>query len=283
MYDSFGDRGASFYHHRTRSDDISPPYTDRLTMSWYVCARSPKLQAIARIVHHVCYEENHKIIIFVNWPRTLWNIEMFLALIGVKTCSIKSSMTLTEKNAVIAEFNDTTSELRVLVTSDRITVPSLNLQQDCFHMLFADIPEEENTLNQCIKSIHRMGQRHAQKVWILTVDRTYDQVIQARAASKYLGQLAGSLQFKPTLDEIEQAKRYLKDYGDTDRDPESYALDLKCQTLYMQLYGQRSSRHEWLNIDDLYAKDKLPTELAFRRSWNAKRFRLNRLMTKVCI
>lgn len=273
MYDSFGDQGASFYHHRTRSDDVSP---DRLTMSWYVCARSPKLQAIARIVHHVCYEENHKIIIFVHWPRTLWNIEMFLALIGVKICSIKSPMTLTEKNAVIAEFNDTTSELRVLVTSDRITVPSLSLQEDCFNMLFADIPEEENILKQCIKSIHRMGQRHAQKIWILTVDHTYDQVIQAKAASKYLGQLAGSLQFKPTLDEIEQAKKYLKDHGDTDRDPESYALDLKCQTLYMQLYGQRSSRHEWLNIDDLYAKDKLPTEITFRQSWNAKRYSSDR-------
>lgn len=72
-------------------------------------------------------------------------------------------MTLAERDAAVAEFNMKDGELRILMASDRRTAKSVNLQADCQNMIFCDVLEGGNTLNQCIGRIYRMGQTLSQK------------------------------------------------------------------------------------------------------------------------
>ena len=59
------DHGAQRYHTLTKLDN-SPSYRDRITMAQYVAKDSPKFSVAAGIVLHVCYEEDKKLIIYVN-------------------------------------------------------------------------------------------------------------------------------------------------------------------------------------------------------------------------
>ncbi|KAJ9635369.1 hypothetical protein H2199_008372 [Coniosporium tulheliwenetii] len=62
----------------------------------------------------------------------------------------------------------------------------------CWNLVMLDVLESANIAAQRIGRVFRLKQKHRQNVWIVTVDHTYDQVIQARSAQKVYGQIAGT-------------------------------------------------------------------------------------------
>ena len=106
-----------------------------------------------------------------------------------------------------------------------------------------------NTILQGLARVFRIGQQFLICVWLITVDATYDQVLQARAARKYIGQLASNLQLdREALFELSQIE---------DEDVRAVARKEKyketAQELYRLLFGQRSQRHfqDWAKVTDL--------------------------------
>jgi hypothetical protein len=80
-----------------------------------------------------------------------------------------------------------------------------------------------------------LGQKEVQDIYIVTVDHTYDQILQAKAANKMVAQLAGEARVQ----------------GDSQEEMEKVA-----EQLVTKILGQRCSRVDWLDLD-LKAKDKL--------------------------
>ena len=131
-----------------------------------------------------------------------------------------------------------------------------------------ELPFNITTLDQMIGRLWRVGQLKAVMVWLLTVDFTYDQVIQSRITRKAISQFAsqaaasaepeGKGKGKAREDEVPADE---SDVANADGISEE--MEERCIGYYMQLYGFRSPRHAWGNAVDLAAKDELPTEEGF--------------------
>lgn len=95
---------------------------------------------------------------------------------------------------------------------------------------------------------------------ILTVNHSYDQILQAKQTSKMLAQIAGEADLQETVtypqeiseipDLLERAERE-KEYAD-------YVIQAQAEEVIRKMMGQRASRLDWGNATDLTAKDKLP-------------------------
>jgi hypothetical protein len=85
-----------------------------------------------------------------------------------------------------------------------------------------------------IGRIHRLGQERVQDIYIITVDHSYDQILQAKAAKKMVAQLAGESRHEGTPEEKQAS----------------------AEDLVTRILGQRCSRVEWADTD-LGVKDQL--------------------------
>ena len=263
-----GDHGCTYYHSRTRKNTNVPPYLARQAVVCYNVAQSAKMKWLLSKAFEVCITKKNKLLIFCNWPLNQWYVEMCLVIAGFKVLSVRSAHTVYERNATISAFNNIGDDSQILVTSYRCSATSLNLQKACWHMVMVDVPESANTAMQAIGRIFRIHQKHEQYVWILTVDHTYDQVIQARSANKMYGQIAGSA----TLDSDNGETSYEaspSDNGDT-QDKSTRTKENQVIRLYMAMLGQRSPRHKWTDALNLTAKDQLPDEVEFYRSLDSR-------------
>ncbi|KAJ9663132.1 hypothetical protein H2201_005803 [Coniosporium apollinis] len=110
---------------------------------------------------------------------------------GFEIKSFRSAQNKKRDDAV-DRFSNPDDSSQTLVTSYRCTSDSFNLQEVCWNLVMLDVLESANIAAQRIGRVFRLKQKHRQNVWIVTVDHTYDQVIQARSAQKVYGQIAGT-------------------------------------------------------------------------------------------
>ena len=200
-------------------------------------------------------------------------MECFLStasLLQVRT--LRASHLFEERERVVRKFNNPNSDVQVLVTSLLVGATSYNLQNDCHHVVLVDVPTSTNQLLQAIGRVYRMGQKSSVRAWILTVDESFDQVTQAKSASKIIPQLAGQLDLTVYKDQLtkqhnlfvnEHRRRY-PNSTDTPSLEDTYSR-LRIEKLhecYRQMMGQRSQRHfaPWHNIEDFSLKNQLPGE-----------------------
>jgi hypothetical protein len=205
---------------------------------------------------------------------------MFLTTVGVPVLSIRSAHSRMQRSMTQEQFNNPATIGHVLVTSLKCGATSMNLQKNCSSIVFLEVPDSANITAQAIGRVHRIGQTKHQDIYIVSKNHSYDQKLQAQAAQKMYGQIAGQSDLSCTENEIEMAKKELasKD-GDEDGNPsddkggEGCDMDLsrtesaiqqakhnKVITLYMATFGQRTPRHDWGNVRQLGAKDLLPSE-----------------------
>ncbi|KAI9810553.1 MAG: hypothetical protein M1827_006226 [Pycnora praestabilis] len=251
--------GATFYHQITRGQPWDVAYQTREEMAHYMCALSVKQRWLAGKMLELCIQRQRKVIIFCDWPVTLWDTTAFLLNLNIKAIDIRSVHSMAERDEAVNLFNDPDSGVQALVTSLRTTSASVNLQHDCPYMIFMEVPGSANILMQAVGHIYRIGQKSPQFIWICTVDHTYDQTIQYRAANKMIGQIAGQGNVGCTDEEAEEAQIDGDDPNDEDlmQKLRACVIQRKCVALYVQSLGQRDSRHEWSNAVDLEAKDAL--------------------------
>jgi hypothetical protein len=118
-------------------------------------------------------------------------------------------------------------------------------------------PESANNALQCIGRVFRIGQKSAQNFWILTTNHTYDQVVQARAARKMYGQIAGQAGIKPQEGSVDSDANKFEEFAAFDDGDGVNRANEKVIRLYMEMFGQRSPRDQWTNVKDLCHKDSL--------------------------
>jgi hypothetical protein len=112
---------------------------------------------------------------------------------------------------------------------------------------------------QIVGRVHRLGQTKIQHIEIITTDHTYDQVIQAKHTSKMIGQIAAEADIFEEAEipeeiqaiEVEhQREEAIKEFRDS-------KINEQAEDLIRQMLGQRCSRRQWDNLNDLTLKDRL--------------------------
>jgi len=268
------DYGYSFFHRLTRMDESAPAYRERVGAALSISGNSVKLQWLAGKVYDVCIGKRENLIVFVAWPTTQWLVEMFLTTVGVPVLSIRAAHSRMQRSVTQELFNNPATVSHVLVTSLKCGATSMNLQKNCSSMVFLEVPDSANVTSQAIGRVHRIGQPKQQEIFIVTKNHSYDQKLQAHAAQKMYGQIAGQSDLSCTDEEIEAARQELRvgmsnkdddDKGDTDdevseEDAQELAVLRKVIKLYTTTFGQRTPRHDWGNVRQLGLKDFLPTE-----------------------
>jgi SNF2 family DNA or RNA helicase len=151
------------------------------------------------------------VLIYGDFPTAGWNIEGFLKIspsdfslptpltlislalqnLGIKTCSLRSSMDASKRAAVINRFNDPNSNVRALVTRLKNSSFGLNLQYCCSDLIIMAVAENVNLILQIIGRIHRLRQVRIQCVWVITLARSYNNYLQHKQTNKMIAQLAG--------------------------------------------------------------------------------------------
>lgn len=272
----FQDRGASIYYRMCRYNGTYMVPGVRWELLAFVVAQSPKLRYICRLLHDCLFPtdggKRTKIILFTNWPLEQWLLAFFLDLLGINTVEIKSSMNLDQKQALMDDFNNPQMPISVLLTSFKACSVGVNLHRDCHKVCMLGMPENVNTLLQAIGRVHRLGQKEDQLIWILGLDHSYDQWIQAKVARKFRAQVLGEASLKHKTWEEEELVQLEADFRltCTPQRPFSQAgleahqakledefLNEQADKLIASLIGFRSNRKGWDTVN-LYAKDSEP-------------------------
>lgn len=101
-------------------------------------------------------------------------------------------------------------------------------------------------------------------IYILITDYIYDQVLRATAANKMISIIAGYTNHV-VIDEDILAFRaaYFDSILLRDETIGRMLIDEACFEDYTQIFGQISSRKDWVDANDLIEKDRFPQEIAF--------------------
>ncbi|HEY0206645.1 MAG TPA: SNF2-related protein [Acetobacteraceae bacterium] len=204
--EQFNDLGAALFHERFRYRRFEPQYDTRPTFTARLVGASPKLKCLLALLRDIVLVNRRKALVFVQWPMNLWLVEVVLAMANFKVISIRSQNTAAEREEAVEDFNDPSHESQALVTSYLTTATSVNLQRGCCDVIFVDIAANANTALQAIGRVFRIGQPRPQQIWILVLDHSYDQVSQARAAVKMIGQIAGGGDMSYTDEDLNAAR-----------------------------------------------------------------------------
>ena len=115
---------AFIYHKRTRENRYASAYSDRISMAYYMAAPSAKLSFLVKICHQVCRVERKKLLMFTDWPVTLWLTAAFLMNIGFDILIIRSVHTAEERPQTCAQFNDSTNPVEICCVHSRLPPPA---------------------------------------------------------------------------------------------------------------------------------------------------------------
>lgn len=67
-----------------------------MNMALHLAGMSPKIRYLTRLLLNVVIARAEKMIIFVDWPMSLWNVSMYLVNLGLDFIEIRASHTTGE-------------------------------------------------------------------------------------------------------------------------------------------------------------------------------------------
>ncbi|KAI3394598.1 hypothetical protein diail_2521 [Diaporthe ilicicola] len=181
------DAGMSFYYNMTRLDGepVQPP-PGRADMIRHLTRQSPKIRWLLVKLEEL-RQKSEKTIIFCVHPLTQWFVEGVCAMAEFKFLSIRSKPKHGEQvaAAVIDEFNSPSKRFDFLLSTVRVLGNGVDLHADCHNMIMFELPENIPTIRSAIGRIRRVGQTSPQKVWIPSLDGSYDDYTWSRLSRKY--------------------------------------------------------------------------------------------------
>lgn len=156
---------------------------------------SAKLQGLAAIINQIHSEEkNVKIVIFTEAIASLYAIKEYLIEQGYlkegEIATIESSTSPVERLSIESDFENKSSELKILVATDTIS-EGKDLQHSCHHLVHFEMPWSFVRVEQRNGRIDRLGQSHTPYIHnlIFNTPITPDQRVLNRLFEKI--QLAG--------------------------------------------------------------------------------------------
>jgi hypothetical protein len=154
-------------------------------------------------------------------------------------------MDLEARAVAINRFNDPSSGCQVLLTTFSCAASGLNLHEACYNIAILEAPLNISTLLQAIGRVHRLGQLHPQKIWILYCEHTFNRYIEWNNTRKFLPQLAGE-------HAAYLAKKVRETLGEKcDPDARRELIERETEALLMGLLGQARSRlgmGDWMDL-----------------------------------
>lgn len=178
-------------------------------------------------------------------------------------------MTDAERKEEVDTFNNPSNGKRFLVASVRTGALGLNLHHAADKIVVMDFPENIGFVIQIVGRLHRLGQQHEQRCWIVTVQHTYDQILQANAAHKFIPQLLG----EANLPDAARVQPDMSIQDDTEREEaltkaQAALLWDAAAELARRVMGQRCRVDKWANTDLVAARrDDPPVDPSTSR-WN---------------
>ena len=76
-----------------------------------MAGESAKMQWLIKYTYNTCIIEKRKLLLFFNWPVTLWYTESLLQLVGFKTCSVRAAHKREDREIIRQQFNDPDHEV----------------------------------------------------------------------------------------------------------------------------------------------------------------------------
>ncbi|KAH8803319.1 hypothetical protein F5884DRAFT_888529 [Xylogone sp. PMI_703] len=233
------DYGASYYFVKTRHgpEYLIPP--DRLGLATYMSAESPKVKYVLGKVGEWVLKNKEKAIIVFEYPMSQWVVESQLLNLGFKIVSLRSSMSQEERTKAIKEFNEAGSA-QILLFNTKLGSQSLNVHHHAHKIICCEIPINIATFIQVVSRICHIGQNHAQTVYLLWLNHSYDQIVLHRLARKFVSSLAGEDLSNIAREHItKQAEETLRQF-----------LGLQYST-YHRVWGSKDydDKDEWINED----------------------------------
>ena len=180
----------AFYYTATNSG-WAPMPTDRVSQARYVARPSSKARYVLREAHRL-RKLGQKLLVYADWPGSVWLMKTQLEIAGFKVARVSAGQSAKDRGEINREFNDPDDEsIEVLVASSRSAAESFNYQKGCWNIIIMDVINFMTVL-QIIGRCFRIGQKHEQYIKILTLNRTYDQVLLSQAATAMIAQLAAT-------------------------------------------------------------------------------------------
>ena len=161
-----------------------------------------------------------------------------------------------------------------MLLSIKASGAGLNLHWNCSDIIIACVAENINMVLQALGRTHRIGQVRFQRVWIITQDHSYDQLLQAAQTKKMLQQIAGEGLIElddndfeinddqiadETADIVDDDEKWQK--ADELRGEallrKGHAIRVQSEEIIARMMGQRCSRLDWACQKDLKLKDKV--------------------------
>ena len=160
-----------------------------------------------------------------------------------------------------------------MLLSIKASGAGLNLHWNCSDIIIACVAENINMALRALGRAHRIGQLRSQRVWIVTQDHSYDQLLQAAQTKKMLQQIAGEglielddADFEISDDQIEDKTADIID--DSERREKANelrgeallrkgrAIRTQLEDIIARMMGQRCSRLDWDSQKNLKLKNK---------------------------
>ncbi|KAL4935816.1 P-loop containing nucleoside triphosphate hydrolase protein [Aspergillus oleicola] len=281
------DLGFSLFFSKTCLElNVTVPNT-AIGQALYLAGDCPKLRYLKIFADEGLWEEpfsgvspvlpKPQFLVFTRWPLTAWLVEMFLDALGVRYALIRSGQTSKERSAAKAYFCNPKSDCQVALASYATGSLGLNLHNACARTVMLESSPNISTDEQSIGRTHWMGQKFAQKIWMLFREYTIDRYIAYNNTHKYLPQAAATLEDGAVQDLVEEKLK--RSRGKTvqeaggedpiravpDGDEEELAQTLMTEaieelavTSIMRKFGQPSSRLQMGDVHDLGYDTKTP-------------------------
>ncbi|KAH3676332.1 hypothetical protein WICPIJ_009142 [Wickerhamomyces pijperi] len=158
------------------------PWDDEDSMSFEeLLASSGKLQVVNQLVPRLL-KENHKVLIFSQFTKTLDLVEDWCELSGYESSRLDGSTNQEDREEEISRFN-TDPNVKIFLLSTRAGGLGLNLTQADSVILFDNDWNPQVDL-QAMDRVHRIGQTKPVVIYRLVLANTVEQLILAKADSK---------------------------------------------------------------------------------------------------
>ncbi|KAL4982726.1 P-loop containing nucleoside triphosphate hydrolase protein [Aspergillus falconensis] len=273
------DRGFSWFWQHTSRDRLASIPVPRAHVAAYLAGECPKLRYLSKILQDEGALQatvapgavKHRFLVFCRYPLCAWMVEMFLDALCVPFTTIKSSMDMEERASNAALFTNPAAECTVLVTTFACGALGLNLHDECARAILLETPANFNTLLQAIGRVHRIGQQHAQRVYILFQDHTISRYLEAKNTAKHIPQLAMRIPPAEVAKAKAKAVQALGSDGEEDndheaqsrvREAENAAVEELADAALRRQLGQATSRLRMGDVENLYRETAVPKSQA---------------------
>ena len=127
---------AEYYFNQCRDSPKYNHYPSRFEMISDQSNMSVKLQYLAGLLHYICVTLKERVLIFCDWPGTLWNCEMYWHDPEFVNRTVRSKHDAPNREETVRLPKDLYSGVDILECSLRTTAFSVNLQWACSKMIF---------------------------------------------------------------------------------------------------------------------------------------------------